>query len=52
VVSQFALAIPIILLYEVSILIGRVIEKKRAAEAQAEEDDEDKGAGEPAAPVA
>ena len=35
IVSQFALAIPLIAFYEISILIGRVIEKKRAEEDKA-----------------
>lgn len=36
VVSQVSLAIPIILLYEVSIFIGRLIERRRDADAKAE----------------
>lgn len=40
VVSQLALAIPLLIFYEISILIGRVIERKRdAAEKKAEADE-------------
>ena len=46
VISQFALAVPIILLYEISIIIGRSIEKKRDQEAAAAEKDDE---GDPAA---
>lgn len=54
VISQFALAIPIIMLYEISIVIGRSIEKKRDAEAVADEAavDDDKKVAEPATPPA
>jgi len=40
-VSQIGLALPTILLYEASILIGRMIEKKRLAEEDEEEDESD-----------
>lgn len=40
-VSQIGLALPTILLYEASILIGRMIEKKRLAEDGEEEDESD-----------
>ena len=38
-ISQISLAVPIILLYEISIHMARLVERKRAA-AQAELDDE------------
>ena len=40
-VSQIGLALPTILLYEASILIGRMIEKKRLAEEDEDEDESD-----------
>ncbi|NFV79952.1 twin-arginine translocase subunit TatC [Magnetospirillum aberrantis] len=40
VVSQLSLAVPMVLLYEVSILAARMAERKRAAEAQDDEDEE------------
>lgn len=40
-VSQIGLALPTILLYEASILIGRMIEKKRLAEEDEDEDEEE-----------
>ncbi|HJQ58446.1 MAG TPA: twin-arginine translocase subunit TatC [Vineibacter sp.] len=50
IVSQFALAVPLLLFYEISILIGTVIEKRRAAAEKAESSspgtDIDKPAGE------
>jgi sec-independent protein translocase protein TatC len=48
VISQIGLAIPIILLYEVSIIGARIIEKKRAKESSAEDSD-DAGAEDDAA---
>ena len=42
-VSQLMLAIPIIILYEISIYMAKMVEKKRAAKEDAE-DDEDDGA--------
>jgi sec-independent protein translocase protein TatC len=42
VVSQIALAIPLMLFYEISILIGGVIERKRAAADKAAEEAEQK----------
>ena len=39
--SQIGLALPIILLYEISILSARLIEKKRAEAAGVEEEDWD-----------
>ena len=41
VISQVLLAVPIIILYEISILCARVVEKKRAAAAGEEEEDDD-----------
>ena len=40
VVSQLSLAVPMVLLYEVSILAARMAERKRAAETQDDEDEE------------
>jgi sec-independent protein translocase protein TatC len=42
VVSQLALAAPLIAFYEISILIGRWIEKKRDAEDKKAEEEENK----------
>jgi sec-independent protein translocase protein TatC len=42
VVSQLALAVPLIAFYEISILIGRWIEKKREAEDKKAEEEENK----------
>ena len=42
VVSQIALAVPLLTFYEISILIGRWIEKKRAAEEKKVEEEEKK----------
>jgi sec-independent protein translocase protein TatC len=42
VVSQIALAIPLMAFYEISILIGGVIERKRAREDKAAEEAEQK----------
>ena len=39
VISQIGLAIPILLLYEVSIVLARMVEKKRAEQEAAEEAD-------------
>lgn len=39
IISQVGLAVPILLLYEISIVLARMVEKKRA-EAEAEEEDE------------
>jgi len=51
VISQVSLAVPIIILYEVAIIIGRMIEKKRdkaeAAEDAAEEEGDEAAAPEP-----
>jgi sec-independent protein translocase protein TatC len=47
VISQCSLAVPIIVLYESSIWIGRMIEKKRAQEDTAAEADDDPGASTP-----
>ncbi|PZQ14993.1 MAG: twin-arginine translocase subunit TatC [Ancylobacter novellus] len=41
VVSQIALAVPTLLLYEISIYVVRMVEKKRAAEAEKDDGDED-----------
>lgn len=48
VVSQFALAVPLLMFYEISILIGSMIEKKREEAEKAEEaaSDTDKPSGE------
>jgi sec-independent protein translocase protein TatC len=48
VVSQLALAVPLIAFYELSILIGRVIEKKRAQEDKKTEEEEAKAEAEAA----
>jgi sec-independent protein translocase protein TatC len=45
VISQFALAIPLLAFYEISILIGGAIERKREAEEQEEEKKADETAG-------
>ena len=45
VISQFALAIPLLAFYEISILIGGVIERKREAEDAAEEKKADEASG-------
>src|SRR5260221_7922596 len=42
VVSQLALAVPLLAFYEISILIGRWIEKKREAEDKKAEEEENK----------
>ena len=42
VVSQLALAIPLIAFYEISILIGRWIERKREQEDKKAEEEENK----------
>ncbi len=49
VISQVALAVPIILLYEVAIIIGRMIEKKRDAAEKADEENEEEEEGDEAA---
>jgi len=43
VISQVSLALPIIVLYEVAIIIGRMIEKKRDATEAAEDAAEEEG---------
>jgi sec-independent protein translocase protein TatC len=43
-ISQISLAVPIILLYEISIVLARMVEKKKR---QREEADEDEGEIEP-----
>ena len=45
VISQIALAVPLILFYEISILVGAWIEKKREAEEKAEEKKAEEEAG-------
>jgi sec-independent protein translocase protein TatC len=47
--SQISLAVPILLLYEISILLAKIVEKKRA-ERQAELDEEDEDATSAASP--
>jgi sec-independent protein translocase protein TatC len=47
VVSQIALAVPLLAFYEISILIGRWIEKKRAEEDKKAEEAENKAAETP-----
>ena len=52
-ISQLGLAIPIILLYEISILCAQLVEKRRAAEAakEAEDDPDDDSAGDDEVPT-
>lgn len=47
-ISQVGLGIPIIILYEISIIMARISERKRAKKAAAEEDEEDDEDGEEA----
>lgn len=47
-ISQVGLGIPIIILYEISIIMARISERKRARKAAAEEDEEDDDEGEEA----
>lgn len=49
VISQVSLAVPVILLYEVAIIIGRLIEKKRKTEDEKAEEEEGDEAAPPAA---
>ena len=49
VISQVGLALPTILLYEISILSARLVEKKRGEDPDAEEDDDDEDEPTPAA---
>ena len=44
-ISQISLAIPIILLYEISIVMARMVEKKRREQELADEEDGEDGAG-------
>jgi sec-independent protein translocase protein TatC len=44
VISQVGLAIPVILLYEISILSVRMVEKKRAENSESDEDEDDEDA--------
>ena len=43
VISQILLAIPVAILYEISIIGARIIEKKRGTQADDDDDDEDEG---------